>query len=108
MASIDGRQAAASGSTSVTCLLRSRPRGSDTGRWAAVMRVRDVMIRATAKTITAPATSVRGVIGSARTNAPSATATIGLTYAYVAINGSGATRSSHTYAVNAIRLPTSV
>ena len=83
----------------------ARPRPATAG---ACIRLRAVTISATAPTITAPATSVRGSSGSLRIAVPRITATTGLTYAYVAIQGSGATRRSHPYTVNASRLPITV
>ena len=54
---------------------------------------------ATPTTITTPATTVRASMGSRSRIAPRTNATTGLTYAYVAICGSGAMRSSQTYVV---------
>ena len=53
-------------------------------------------ITATETSTAAPATTICTVIASPRISQPSATATIGLTYAYVETSEIGATRSSHT------------
>lgn len=55
-----------------------------------------------------PAMSICAVIVSSRMSQPSATATIGFTYAYVDTSEIGAARSSHTYAVKPTKLPTTM
>ena len=74
---------------------------------ATVMRWPDVM-RMTAPMMRPAATSERAVIGSSLTTHPSATATIGLTYAWVATRYGVETRSSQRYVVKAMRQPTRV
>jgi hypothetical protein len=64
-------------------------------------------MRTTAVTIAAPATIVVQPIFSFRNTVPSATATTGLTNAYVATTEIRTFFSSHAYAENAIRDPIS-
>ena len=65
-------------------------------------------MNATDAAMISAASAVRGPSVSFSSHQPSSTATTGLTKAYVPVIRGGAWRSSHSYAVYAIRLPKTI
>ena len=83
----------------------NRPAAAAVRRWRCPSAV--TTTATAARTISPPA-SAGPVSRSPANNAPSATATAGLTYAYVETTDTGACPSSQTYAVKATRDPKTI